>query len=183
MTTTTSGLESGQRLPLDLGRLRSRGPGHVDRAGKPDHLRDPVAADEGRVEPLEGERSRRRRPLDRDAHRRQPALQLAAQLSRPFLDPDRGPQPGQVLQHLAERAGVLLHHPRPARQPRRHLDHVLEGDGADVADRLGDDQVRRQLGQPRLVEAVERLPRPTTSFTAASISPALRPLGRTVAVR
>ena len=38
---------------------------------------------------------------------------------------------------------------------RRHRDDVVVGDGADLADRLGDDQVRRQLRQTFLVEAVE----------------------------
>ena len=70
--------------------------------------------------------------------------------------PGRLAEPDHVLEHLAERARVLLEHPRLARQPRGDLEHVLVGDGADVADRLGDDQVRRQLGQPLLVELVER---------------------------
>jgi len=70
--------------------------------------------------------------------------------------PAASPSRGHILQHLPQAARILLQHPRRARQPRCHLDHVLEGDRADVADGLGDDQVRGQLRQPLLVEAVER---------------------------
>ena len=82
IATTTSGSRPGQLPPADLGRLQPRRPGDVLAAGDRDHLRDPVAADEGRVEPLERDHPRRGRAVDGGAHGRQPALELAAQLVR-----------------------------------------------------------------------------------------------------
>ena len=46
-------------------------------------------------------------------------------------------------------------------QPLGHRAHVVEGDGAHLAHRLGDDQVRRQLGQRRTRRA-RRSPRPAS---------------------
>ena len=48
---------------------------------------------------------------------------------------------------------------RAARQRRRDGDHVVIGDGAHVADRLGDDQVGSLLLEPVAVELVQRAPR------------------------
>ncbi len=94
---TTSGLRPGELAPGDLGRLQPRRPGDVLAAGDRDHLGDPVAADEGRVEPLERDHPRRARSRDGGADRRQPSLQLAAQLVRLVRDlrsPRRaGPRP------------------------------------------------------------------------------------------
>ena len=74
-----------------------------------------------------------------------------------FGDRGRLAEPDHVLEHLAQRARVLLDDPGLARQPGRDLDHLLVGDGADGADRLGDDQVGCELCQQLLVEFVERL--------------------------
>ena len=74
------------------------------------------------------------------------------------LDAGRLAEADHVLEHLAEGARVLLEDAGPARQAGRDLDHVLVGDRADRADRLGDDQVRLQLGEQLLVELVERPP-------------------------
>ena len=85
------------------GRLQARRPGDVLAAGDRDHLRHPVAADVGRVEPLERDHPRARlAPTDGAADRRQPALELAAQLVRRGLDPGRLAEPDHVLEHLAE---------------------------------------------------------------------------------
>ena len=143
-----------------------------------------MPADVGRVEPLERDHPRRARARDGGPHRRQPSLELAAQLVGCLRDPGRLAEPDHVLEHLAQRARVLLNDPGLARQPGGDLDHVLEGDGADLADRLGDDQVGRELGQQLLVELVQRLPLADASPSPPlSISPAPRPAGRTVRVR
>ena len=123
-----------------------------------------------------------------------PATAARTVASRPSSSPrsswrrvrDRGglAEPDHVLEHLAERARVLLEHPRPARQPRGDLDHVLVGDRADVADRLGDDQVGRELGEQLLVELVERPALADGRLHRRRRSPpASSPGGRTVRVR
>ena len=99
----------------------------------------------------------RLRPGDRGANGGQAPLELTAQLVRLGLDLGRLAEADHVLEHLAERARVLLQDPGLAGQPRRDLEHVLVGDRADVADRLGDDQVGGELGEQLLVELVERL--------------------------
>ncbi len=143
-----------------------------------------MAADEGRVEPLEGDDARAPGAGDGCGYGLQPCFELGAQAVGGPRNPGCLTESGDVFENLGEAAGVLLHDPRRARQSSGDLDHVLVGDRADVADRLGDDQVRFQRRQPLLVEAVERLCLPPTiDFTAASISPAVSPAGRTVAVR
>ncbi len=117
-----------------------------------------MAAEEGRVQPLERQGPRPRGIGDRGADRLQAGLELAPNAGGTILDPGRLAEPVHVRQHLAEGARVLLQHPRPPRQTRRHRDHILVGDGADLADRLGDDQLRLQFGQPFLVERVEGAP-------------------------
>ena len=185
MTTTRSGLERGELLPLDLGRLGAGRSGDVLAAGELDHLRDPVAADEGRVEPLQGDDPRPRGARDRGARPR-PAVPPASPRSWRARSGIPAASPSRVTSSSTSPRllGSCCTHPRRPRQPRRHLDHVLVGDGADVADRLGDDQVRRQRGQPRLVEAVER---PAFADDPPSRRRRSRrrrgPPGRTVAVR
>ena len=159
MTTTRSGSSAGERAPTRP-RATWRRPGRRRRRRR-------------RARPSPGSSGRRRR-AGRATRGRRPAaralpataartaasrrLQLgraarAARASIPAASPSRvtssSTSPRLLGSCCSTRGG--------ARQPRRDLDHVLEGDRADVADGLGDDQVRRQLGQPLLVEAVERL--------------------------
>jgi hypothetical protein len=72
----------------------------------------------------------------------------------------RGREPRHVGEHLAERRRVERDDLRLRRQPLRDRAHVVEGDGADLAHRLGDDQVHLELLERRLVELVERLAAP-----------------------
>ena len=62
-----------------------------------------------------------------------------------------------VSEDLAEGRGVERDHLRMRRQPLGDRADVVVGDGADVAQRLGDDQVDVELAQRRLVELVERV--------------------------
>ena len=152
------GIEAGEVPPLDLRRLLPSPAGDVGTARDLDHLRHPVAAEEGRVEPLQRQDPRPGLLPDRRPHSLEPPIEIGANLGRARLDPSRRSQPGHVLQHLGERARVLLQDPRPPRQARRHRDHVVVGDGTDLANRLGDDQVGLEFCQPLLVEGVEGTP-------------------------
>ena len=125
------GIERRQRLPLDLGRLLAGRAGDVLAAGERDHLRDPVAADEGRVEPLEGDDPRAR------AHRRRrrgpppaaPRARLAARRPAPRSRPPRraGSRPpaprrgcsGPAAAPAAGPAAAPPPRPRPRRRRRR----------------------------------------------------------------
>ncbi len=154
---TTSGLRPESFAPGDLGGLQPRRAGDVLASRDRDHLRNPVPPHVGRVEPLQRDHARQGRPRDGGADRRQPALQFPSQLVRLVLHPGCLAKPDHVLEHLAQRARVLLDDPGLARQARGDLEHVLEGDRAHGADRLGDDQVGGQLLQQILVELVQRL--------------------------
>ena len=98
---------------------------------------------------------RARRSRDGIAHAVEPRLQLAAQLLAALRHAGASRQPRHVVQHLAEGAPGPARYARAARQPRGHLADVVVGDGADRAERLGDDQVRRELRQRGLVQLVE----------------------------
>ena len=65
---TTSGLSPESAPHCDLGRLQARRAGDVLAAGDRDHLRDPVAADVGGVEPLQRDHPGQARPRDGSAH-------------------------------------------------------------------------------------------------------------------
>jgi hypothetical protein len=72
------------------------------------------------------------------------------------LDRGRLAEADHVLEHLGQRARILLEHPRPAVEAGGDRNHVLVGDGADLADRLGDDQIGGELREHSLVQLVER---------------------------
>ncbi len=82
-------------------------------------------------------------------------LEPRAKLGR-LLGGARGiAQPADVGEHLGEPLGVERDHRRAGGEALGDRDHVVVGDRADLADRLGDDQVHLELAQGRLVELVE----------------------------
>jgi hypothetical protein len=66
----------------------------------------------------------------------------------------------QIIENLVEALGVERDHLRTRRQAARDRANVLVGDGADRAQRLGDDQVRRQRRQRGLVQLIEGVAAP-----------------------
>ena len=161
-------------------------PSDVHAARDLDHLGNPVAADEGRVEPLERQDARPRRARDRA--RGPPSSRRSSsslQLRRPRGDPGRLAKAGDVGEHLRRGStGSSEITARLARQPGGDRDDVVVGDGADLADRLGDDQVRLELA-PAQARRARRGggPRRVRRLTAASISPAESPSGTRLRVR
>ncbi len=148
------GLQLG---PSDGARLLAGQAQHVDAAGHLDHLRHPVAAREHRVQPLQ---RRHRHRLGRGhgvLHVVQPLGGHLHQLLALVGHAGGLGQARHVGQHLADRGGVQRDHRGLGRQPLGHRAHVVVGDGADLAHRLGHDQVGVLLGQRLLVELVQRL--------------------------
>ncbi len=154
---TTSGLRPESSPQETSGDFRPGGPGHVFAAGDRDHLRDPVpptyggsshssAITRGMLAPATAARTVASRPSS------SPRSSWAWCGDRRCLA-----QADHVLEHLAQRARVLLQDLRLTAQPGRHLEHVLVGDRADSADRLGDDQIGGELGEQLLVQFVQRL--------------------------
>ncbi len=140
----------------DLGALAGEAE-HILAAGQLDHLRGPVAGDEDRVEPLERDDARARLlahgELDAVDARGDIGDQLDAALARAGRLGERA----HVAERLAERMRVERDHARIRRQLTRDLGDVVIGDGADGAERLRDDHLRRELGERVAVELVDRL--------------------------
>ena len=180
MTTTTSGRPAATSSQLDDARaLPGARAERVDAAGRGDHLRHPVAAAEERVEPLErGDRGAARRRRSRRGRPRSARSSSSAQPA-PGVGDARGlAERDGVVEHLAERRGIEREHPRAGRQPRGDRADVVAGDGADLADLLGDDQVHAELARAARSRARRATrPAPTRSRTAASISAGSRPAG------
>ena len=145
---TTSGLRPDSSPQPTSGGLQAGRPGDVLAARDRDHLGDPVAADVGRVEPLQ----RDHRGGARDGADVPAALQLPRARA-----PGRTGRLASRITSSSISPSVLGSCCRPAACSAggRDLEHVLEGD-AQTRRRLGDDQVgpARQL----LVELVQRLP-------------------------
>ena len=87
----------------------------------------------------------------------QPPLEREAKRVGSVVDARDLAEPADVVEHLVEVVRVERDDPRPALQPGGHGDDVVIGDGAHLAERLGDDQVDVELRQRRLVEGVEML--------------------------
>ena len=71
-------------------------------------------------------------------------------------DPGGVAERDDVVEHVRERLGSSEITSRAARQPSGDRPHVVVGDGAHRAHRLGDDQVDVEARERRLVELVER---------------------------
>ena len=153
---TTSGraaASSSQRARL---RALAGQPEEVDAARVLDQLRRPVAADEDRVEPLQRGDRDRRRVAHREPHAVDPAGGVGDQFDARVLGVGGLRERAHVAQHLAERVRVQGDHPRRRVDPLRDRAHVVIGHGADRAERLRHDQVRRERLQRMLVELVDR---------------------------
>ena len=128
-------------------------------AGGRDHLGHPVAADVDRVEPLERRHARARAAPATAARDRREA---GAKLARAAARRDRGSPVAQASRTRSPSTSSRVSGSSEitsgaARQPRGDRAHVVVGDGADRAQRLGHDQVGLELRQRLLVEPVERL--------------------------
>ena len=153
------GRDGGDLLPAALLGVLAGQAEHVVTAGEPDQLRGPVARGEGRIQPLQ---------------RDDPGTPCVASCGADAIDPPRGPGNqlgGGVLGvgRLGDRAGVPEHLADRVRIQRddhrlgvdllRDRAHVVIGDRAHRAQRLGDDQVGLELVQRVGVELVDRLAR------------------------
>ncbi len=139
-------------------RLHAGRPDRVHPAGYVDHLRHPVAADERRVEPLEGKHPRAPPLPCGRSDRIQPRLEPVLKGRREHRLSGRNGHASDVRdEDLVQRLGVEREHLGPARQALGDGADVVVGDGADGAQGLRDDQVGLELCQLGLVERVERL--------------------------
>ena len=164
-------------LPRGGPRPLAREAERVLTARKLDHLRDPVTSDVRRVEPLERDRARAGCVLDGLADAVDAGGGLVHQL-RALLGHTGGRREIACAgKHLSEGRGV-------ERQDLRHRVELF-GDGADVvrrhradlAERLGHDQVGLDLVEDRVVELVDRL------AAARALAHLAVDLGRTEALR
>ena len=123
-------------------------------------------------------------PSSRDAHRVDPVGRVVEQLVGGALVLGRLGEPAHVAQHLAERHRVERDHLRLGRDLLGDGAHVVDRDGADLAQRLGDDQVRleRRAAAPRRARRGAR--RGSCARERRRRSPPLEsPSGMTVRVR
>ena len=157
MTTAISGRAAAISSQRDLARALARPRQGVDAAGERDHLRHPVAAGERRVEPLERRDPGARRVGDRGPDGVDPGPQLPAQALAAVADAAGLAEADEVAEDLVEGRGVEREHLGGARQARGDRANVVVGDGADRAERLGDDQVGALGGKRLLIELVERI--------------------------
>ena len=100
---------------------------------------------------------RGRRALEARADRVDPVRGLVEQLVGGALVLGHLGEAADVAQHLAERHRVERDHLRVRRDLLRDRAHVVERHGADLAERLGHDQVRLELAQLLRVELVQVL--------------------------
>ena len=115
-----------------------------------------MAADEGRVEPLERGHARAVRAAHGKLHAVEAIGEVFHQVHRVVLRVRGLGERAHVAQHLAERVRIQREHLRGGIEPLRDGADVVLGDGAHGAERLGDDQVRLQVLQLALVELVDR---------------------------
>ena len=116
-----------------------------------------MAAGVDRIEPLERGDPRAGRPGHGRVDRLQPGAELGEQPAA-ALGLARGlREPNEVLEHLVEGLGVKREDGRAAGELGGDAADVVVGDGAHGAERLGHDQVGRELAQGRVVEPVQRL--------------------------
>ncbi len=152
------GSRGGELIPLRGAGFGSGDAEHVLAARDLDHLGHPVASDEWRIEPFQGEHSGAGRAFDGGTHILEPPLEIVTQGDGPVGDPGRLAQPRDVGEHVGEVRGVERDHLRERREAGGHGYDVVVGDRADLADRLGDDQVDVELAQRGLVELVQVAP-------------------------
>ena len=154
---TTSGATASTS---DHSTVRDFSPGKPSTSRPPaglDHLRHPVAAHVDRVEPLERRRARARRVGHGALHGVDPGRGLLHQALAGLRHPGGLGQARHVGEDLAERGRVERDHGRTSGQALGDREHVVVGHGADLADRLGHDQVHVELVERVHVELVERL--------------------------
>ena len=114
-----------------------------------------MTAAERRVDPLEEHAAspwRRRRPR---AHRFHAPAKLRDDPIGPRLHAERHRDATDVREDLVEGLRLEVHHLRRSRQGGGEGRHALEADGTDVAQPLGDDDLRGEAPQQRLVHGVE----------------------------
>ena len=154
IATTTSGSRPGELAPADLGRLLPRRPGDVHAAG--DRIISgtqcpPTKGGSSHSSASTRRRLRRRPRRDPREPPLEPPRSSRPRARRPAASPSRA-----TSSRTSPGAPGPAGDRGPPRQAGGHLEDVLVGDGADVADLLGDDQVGLQGGQTLLVELVER---------------------------
>ena len=140
----TSGPAARRRPRRRRSRSSPAPSGRRRRAGRATRARSPAAA----AAPPTAARTVARRPSSSPR-----SSCAAASIAGRLAEADH------VLEHLAEGARVLLEDARDGSARRAATSTTSSiGDRADVADRLGDDQVGGELGEQLLVELVERAP-------------------------
>ena len=140
ITTTTSGRAAATSSQRTVARRSPRPvPSGVDAAGELDHLRHPVAAGEGRVEPLERDApAPASAPATASRTASSRALELGPQRGSPASAAPATPaERDGVVEDLAERRGVEREDARLGRQPLGDGADVVVGDGADLAELPG----------------------------------------------
>jgi hypothetical protein len=130
---------------------------HILAAGEVDQLRCPVTCRIRRIEPLERDHARPATAAHRQADAVDPLRGLADQIDRRVLGVCGLCDRSGIAQNLSQRVRIERDHHRLTVDLRRDFAHVVVGDGADRAQRLGDDQLGLQVVQRVGVELVDRL--------------------------
>ena len=157
MTTTTSGFDAATSSHVDCADGSPAQPGDVLATRHLDELRRPVPGDEHRVQPLERGHARPRLAADGETDDVRPPRRARDEIERRVLRAGRLRDRADVAERLAVGLRIQRDHARRLGQrDRQRLDLVVRH-GADVAQRLRDDEVGLELADELLVELVDRL--------------------------
>ena len=150
------GLRGGVPLPGLLLRLLTDEAEHILAAGVVDQLRGPVAGDIGRIEPLERDHPRSPRAPHGQPDPIDSGRGLTDQIHGSVLGVCGLCDRSGIAQDLSHSVRIERDHQRLAVDLLGDLPDVLVGDGADLAQRLGDDQVGLEVLEHLGVELVDR---------------------------
>ena len=155
------GLRIDQVVPRECPGCLGGGTQDVDSAGQFDQFRIPMTTVEERVDPFEERDTRALVERDRGGppcHGVDSCAEPRHDLGRDRFAISRGSDGQDGVEHLVQGHGFQVDHGWVAGEPTRRVDDLGCRDGADIAQRLGHDQVWGECLERWDVQVVERVP-------------------------
>ena len=142
-------------LPFDLRGWPMFAAERVVTAGDLDQFRSPMAGAKGRIDPFHEKTAwTLSDPFRSCAHRFNPSRQSPHDLLGALGHAARFPNPPDVVENIVETGRLQAHNLRRTGQSRGQSRDRAVADGANVAEFLGQDHIRPQFAQKRLVDGI-----------------------------